>query len=145
MPYCRHCHKEISKFDTDICPHCGEKKPIADGYRTMDITRTMDTLSQEGYELPKSRSQKTFAILCMCLGYFGIHEFYIYRKTRGILCIFLTHFFVCAVGFPLTFAWLHNALGFLIPFLIEWVFYVILGILYLKVESPKDGRGEFLR
>ena len=146
MPYCRHCHQEISKFDTDICPKCGGSKPIAEGYQTMDITRAIDVVEGAHYDMPKSRSQKTFAILCMTLGYLGIHDFYIYRNIRGVACILISLVFVSAVGFPLYFLQLvPNALAFLLPFAFEWIIFVLVGILYLKVEAPKDGHGDFLR
>ena len=146
MPYCRHCHQEISKFDTDICPRCGGARPIAQGYKTMDVTRNFATVSGEQYSMPKTRSQKTFSLLCMLLGYFGVHEFYIYRKSRAIAIIFITLAFVGGVGSLLFFLTpLHNVLAYLLPFLVLWVIYIVLGIFYRKVEAPKDGKGEFLR
>lgn len=145
MPYCRFCHKEISKFDTDICPHCGEKNPIAQGYKTMDVTRNFKTLGAE-VDAPKTKSQKVYAFLCMGLGYFGIHNFYIYRTQRGLIDIAITVLFIMAIGLPLFFTGvLANALAFIIPFLFVWLVNVGLGFYYLKVEAPKDGKGDFLR
>ncbi|MCR5348836.1 MAG: TM2 domain-containing protein [Bacilli bacterium] len=145
MPYCRHCHEEISKFDTDICPHCGGPKPIEKGYKTMDVTRVFGTV-EGNFKMPKSRSQKTFCLLCMLLGYFGIHEFYIYRPARGIVSLLVTLAVTLGVGLPLFLTGvLGNALAFVLPFLLVWACFVGLGLYYRKVESPKDGRGEFLR
>lgn len=146
MPYCQYCHEEISKFDTDICPHCGAKKPIAQGYKTMDVTRAFGAVDGSEYKMPKTRSQKTFCILTMTLGFFGVHEFYIYRPKRGLVSIAVTLLFVLAVGLPLFLTGaLANALAFLIPFAVVWIAHVALGIFYFRVESPKDGRGDFLR
>ena len=146
MPYCRYCSEEISKFDTDICPHCGGKKPIAEGYRTMDITRAIGVVGEGDYKAPKARSHKAFAILCMTLGYLGVHDFYIYRPARGFACILITLGFVSAVGFPLFFLnVIPNALAFILPFAFEWIVFFFVGLMYMKVESPKDGRGDFLR
>ena len=146
MPYCQHCHKEISKFDTDICPHCGGARPIAEGYKTMDVTKAFGTVDGGDYKMPKTRSQKTFALLCMLLGYFGVHDFYIYRPSRGVLSILVTLALTLGVGLPLfltrAFA---NPGAFLIPFGAVWLFHIVLGLYFLKVESPKDGRGDFLR
>ena len=145
MPYCKYCHSEISKFDTDICPHCGGSKPIAVGYQTMDVTRTFQTAGSD-LKMPRTRSQRTFCLLCMFLGYFGIHDFYIYRPKKGLVCILATVLFTLAVGLPLFLTGLlPNALAFVLPFVAVWIVFVILGLLYLKVESPKDGKGEFLR
>lgn len=144
MPYCRHCHQEISKFDTDICPHCGGEKPIASGYKTMDVTRTFGTV--EGKKMPKTKSQKVFSVLAMLLGYFGVHNFYIYRYSRAVIDILITVVLVASVGSGLFFSGLiPNALAFLIPFFAIWVCHILLGIYYGRIEAPKDGRGEFLR
>ena len=145
MPYCRHCHQEITKFDTDICPYCGGDKPIATGYKTMDITRPFKPVGGD-YAMPKTRSQKTFCLLCALVGYFGVHDFYIFRAKRGLLDCLLSIAFVLAVGLPLFFTGAFaNALAFVLPFALVWLFHVILAILYWKVESPKDGKGDFLR
>lgn len=146
MPYCRNCHQEISRFDTDICPHCGTPQPIAQGYKTMDVTKAFKAENSNEYELPKTKSQKVFAILCMTLGNFGVHEFYIYRPKRGFVALGLTIFFVLAFGLPMFFTKiLDNAWAFVIPFAFLWLLHILLGIYYLRVESPKDGKGEFLR
>ena len=145
MPYCRNCHKEISRFDNDICPHCGTPHPIAEGYKTMDVTKAFRA-GDANYVPPKTRSQKVFAALCMGLGYFGVHEFYIYRPKRGFISIALTVVLIAAFGFPMFFSGvLKNAFAFLIPFFFVWFVHIILGIYYFKVESPKDGKGDFLR
>ena len=144
MPYCRSCHQQISKFDTDICPYCGEKNPISSGYKTLDVTRTFGTI--EGREMPKTKSQRTFAILAMTLGYFGVHNFYIYRPKRGLIDILITLVLVLGVGFGLFFGGvMQNAMAFLIPFFVVWAAHIALGVYYLKIESPKDGKGDFLR
>ena len=146
MPYCRNCHQEISRFDTDICPHCGTPNPIAQGYKTMDVTKAFRAENSGEFELPKTRSQKAFAILCMCLGNFGVHEFYILRPRRGFIAIMLTILFVCAFGLPMFLTKiLDNAWAFVIPFAVLWLLHIALGVYYLRVESPKDGKGEFLR
>ena len=145
MPYCRHCHKEISKFDTDICPCCGGAKPIADGYKTIDVTRTFDAAYTDA-KMPKTRSQKAFCVLTMTLGYFGVGEFYIYRPKRALFCLISTLIVVSGGGSALFFSnALRNALAFVLPFLGLWLIYVVAGIVYLKVDSPKDGKGDFLR
>lgn len=144
MPYCRHCHEEISKFDTDICPHCGGDKPIATGYKTMDVTRAFGTI--EGRQMPKTRSQKTFAILAMTFGYFGVHNFYIFRPKRGLIDILITLALVGGMGSALFFSGaLVSAMAFLTPFFAVWLCHILLGVYYMKIESPKDGKGEFLR
>ena len=145
MPSCKYCHQEISKFDTDICPHCGARRPIDPNYKTMDITKNIKTVAGDGYELPKSRSQKVYGILCMTLGWLGVHDFYIYMPKRGAMHLIATILLVLIVGLPVFFAAWPNPLAFIIPLLVAILAHIPLGYVYWKVESPKDGRGEFLR
>lgn len=145
MPNCKYCHQEITKFDTDVCPHCGAKRPIDPNYETMDITKNIKTVAGDRFQLPKTRSQKTFGILCMTLGWAGVHDFYIYMPKRGVLNIIATLLITLGVGLPVFLAAWPNPLAFIIPFLVVALLHIPLGIVYWKVESPKDGRGEFLR
>ena len=146
MPYCRNCHKEISKFDNDVCPYCGTRKPIDPAYKTMDVTTNIAKLAADGYELPKTRSQKAFCYLCMFLGCFGVHYFYIYLPKRGVLDLFCTLVCVLGIGLPLTLTGVFvSAFAFLIPFFVLFLLHVGLGFYFFSVQSPKDGKGDFLR
>ena len=43
MPSCRNCGARLSKFDSDICPVCGTKKPLEGvSTETIDITSQVD-------------------------------------------------------------------------------------------------------
>lgn len=144
MPYCKSCHKEISRLDNDVCPYCGQIDPIEGKYETKDITSHIDAVKGD-YELYKSKSHKIYGFLCMALGFLGIHEFYIGFWKKGI-------------AFIASFALLEGAVGTLLYFLawpspfvylILWgafiVFDVVLGLLLLKKDCLKDAEGEFLR
>ena len=144
MPNCKFCHKEITKFDTDICPHCGAIRPIDPNYKTMDITKNIKTVAGD-FDLPKTRSQKVFGILCMTLGWLGIHDFYIYLPKRGLAHILVTLIVVLGIGLPVYFAAWQNVLAILIPLFVVILAHVPLGYALWKIESPRDGRGEFLR
>ncbi|MCR5491506.1 MAG: TM2 domain-containing protein [Bacilli bacterium] len=145
MPYCKSCHAKISKFDTDICPHCGERNPIDPDYATMDITKRFDLMG-DNEPLYRSKSQKTASILSMTLGYFGVHFFYIKKINFGIFAILATLVLVGGIGSALYFgADVHPAISYLAPFAAVWVYWLVYGILFSKRNSPKDGEGEFLR
>lgn len=145
MPYCKNCHKEITKFDTDICPYCGEEKPIDENYVTMDMTQHIDPQAK-GYKLYKSKSHRLFSLLCLFFGYFGIHNFYLGFTKRGFIDLGVTVFIVAGAGCVLFFTkLLANAWAFLIPFFALWIFYIALGIVYFRKDSLKDSNGEFLR
>ena len=83
MPRCKYCHSEITKFDTDICPKCGERNPIDDNYRTMDITQHIDPQTGD-FKLYKSKSKKMTLFLTALLGPLGIDEFYRGFTGRGV-------------------------------------------------------------
>jgi len=145
MPYCKNCHREISKFDADICPFCGEKNPIDPSYETMDITKHIDPMAK-GYGLYKSKSHKTLIWLCGLLGYFGAHDFYLGFKKRAIYELISTIVIVGGAGSIFYFTKLiPNGLAYVIPFAVVWLIYVIVAIVLSKNDSLKDSNGEFLR
>ncbi|MDY5441072.1 MAG: hypothetical protein SPG64_02470 [Candidatus Enteromonas sp.] len=143
MPICKNCHREITKFDNDICPYCGEKNPIPAGYQTMDMTQVLSSLPEE--DLPKTRKRKTAAFLCFFLGIFGAHFFYLFEKTKGLITIAATLFLLGGVGTILYFLLNHFVAIYPILLGVEYLFFIAGGIYLLKKESPKDGHGEFLR
>ena len=145
MPYCKNCNQIISKFDTDICPYCGTPHPIESGYKTMDMTKRYDQFGNQS-PLYRSRSQKTAAILAMATGPFGGHFFYVRKPVAGIIAILATLLIVGGVACALIFGASFNpALAILIPLAGVWLCHIVYGLLFLKMNSPKDGNGEFLR
>ena len=55
MPICRNCGARIEKFNKDICPICGEKKPLEGvNSETVEITGQIDpnnkVLTKDGYK-----------------------------------------------------------------------------------------------
>lgn len=143
MPTCKNCHRNISKFDSDVCPYCGEKDPIESSYKTKDVTQFVDPLSGE-YELYKSKSKKTMVILMMTLGLFGVPYFYIGKKKEGFIALFSSLVIIGGVGCLLFFTCLSNAWAFLIPFFALYLLYLILGFVLKGNDSLKDNNGEFL-
>lgn len=146
MPYCKYCKKEISKFDSDVCPHCGGISPIEDNYKTMDVTTSFGKYGKD-ISLYKSKSHKKFALLCMLLGMIGVHNFYIHKQKTAYINIAVSILFIACLGLILYFsgAIKNYYLAFLLPFIILFVIYLFLGLYYLKKDSLKDGEGEFLR
>ncbi len=144
MPYCKNCHKEISRLDADVCPYCGEKHPIDEDYATKDMTSHIDPVTGH-YELYKSKSHKTYAILAMTLGFTGAHDFYLGFKGRGVA--FLSAF-ILSVALACLCPLFMTANAFL-PLIIVLAFWVLfdlaLGFALLKKDCLKDATGEFLR
>lgn len=144
MPYCKNCHKEISRLDADVCPYCGEKRPIDEDYATKDMTSHIDPVTGH-YELYKSKSHKVYAILAMTVGFTGAHDFYLGFKGRG--AIFLTFFllsFLCFFVLPL-FGCIKPYVSIIALPTFWIIFDLILGIALLKKDCLKDATGEFLR
>ncbi len=144
MPTCKNCHRNISKFDSDICPFCGEKNPIESSYKTKDVTQFVDPLSGE-YELYKSKGKKTMIVLMMTLGLFGAPYFYIGKLKAGFISLLVSMSLIGGIGSLLFFTCLNNALAYLIPFFALYLFYIVLGLIISKSDSLKDSNGEFLR
>ena len=94
MPKCRFCGESITKFDKDICPFCGEKKPLEGvDNATIDITQFIETLPEEDKHIKFKQHKKIVNILlCMFLGYFSADLFYIGFKKIGLIRLLINVF-----------------------------------------------------
>ena len=145
MPYCKKCHARIDKFNKDRCPICGEENPF-DGIdsKTVEITTSIQTSGLEELDY-HPRTRKNLLIFFICLGFFGVPYFYMYRKLAGI--IYASINIVSIIALALIFALvanLHIALAIILPILILLVINSLVGIYYFYKPNLKDGRGEFL-
>jgi hypothetical protein len=144
MPQCKNCHREISKFDSDVCPFCGTPHPIDDNYKTKDMTQFVDPVSGD-YKLYKSKSKLVAGLLCALLGEFGAHSFYLGFWKRGLIELGVTLLLIGGVGSLLFFVSPLSFWGYLIPWFALIVVYAIISYRYFQGESTKDAAGEFLR
>jgi len=146
MPICKNCHHSISSFDKDVCPYCGENNPIDENYETKDMTQFVDPVSGD-YKLYKSKSRKASAFLCLFLGYFGAHSFYLGFYRRGAIEAIASLLIIGGIGSLLGFL-LQGKMPFYLPhiilFAVLFLVYAILSIRYFHKDSLKDSRGEFL-
>ena len=145
MPTCRHCNRQIEKFETDICPYCGGKDPIPASYKTMDITKNIAKVDGKSVNLYKSKSQAVYANLCLFLGFAGIHNFYIKKPKLGYIDIAITAFIIALMGSLLTFLTPLQGFGYLIAFGVAFLLFAIYSFYLRQKDSPRDGEGEFLR
>ena len=74
MKYCTHCGNEVLD-DAVICPKCG--CPFDDKWNKKGKTIVNPDCS--------SKSRGMALILCVILGYLGIHRFYVNKIGTGIL------------------------------------------------------------
>ena len=145
MPKCKYCNKEIQKFDVDICPHCGHPNPVPVDYRTMDVTKTILKLNVDGKSLYRSKSRKTYILLCMFLGWTGAHNFYILKRNLGIIDIVISVILLGGLGSLLSFLTPLSFFGYLIAFGVDFVCFFVYSFLLQLKDSPRDGNEEFLR
>ncbi|GHT91939.1 hypothetical protein FACS1894140_3270 [Spirochaetia bacterium] len=82
--FCRACGAIIKK-EAEICPHCGvrNQRQVKE-VSSVNIPQKKVTIYPEGYII---KSKWTALILCLFLGSFGAHRFYIGRYITGILMI----------------------------------------------------------
>ncbi len=147
MPKCKYCGEPISRIlDKDICPFCGKTKPL-EGVEdiTEDYTRAFEPIKQELAPV-KHKSRVTTAVLCMTLGVFGAHAFYIGRKYLGLILLGIFLALVGGVGCILFFTnAIPNVLAFLIPYFLMEIAMIVSGIMILRRTTDKDANGEFLQ
>ncbi len=147
MPKCKYCHENITKFDKEICPFCGGKKPL-EGVddSTYDITQFVDIMKKSDQEVKfKQRKRVTNGLLCMFLGIFGADAFYLGFKKIGFIRLIIDILIYAAISLILFFFTELSFYSFIIPFGVLFVIYFIIGIINLSIRGKKDINGVFLR
>lgn len=92
MKFCKHCGKQI-KMAAVICPHCGcqvesiQQETTAQPNIVINNSNSNSNVNQNvnvcGYGRPKNKW--VAFLLCLLVGYLGIHKFYEGRIGMGIL------------------------------------------------------------
>lgn len=147
MPKCKYCGENITKFDKEICPFCGGKKPLegVESY-TVDITQTINTVDKKTVENYKQHSKLVNSLLCMFLGIFGADSFYLGHFKLGISRFLVGLIYIISLFCILYFAVnLEILYSLLISIGSIFVVYFILGIIGLFLNSRKDSNGAFLK
>ena len=145
MPSCRNCGARLSKFDTDICPVCGTKKPLEGvSSETIEITSQVD-LSGFAAGQKVVRRRKTLLFLFLFVGFSGAPFFYLKQKKNAFIWL-LANIAIMGGLFAFFFAGLslHIALAIVLPIVTAYVFNIGAGILYYYIPNLKDGEGEFI-
>jgi hypothetical protein len=145
MPQCKNCHREISKFDNDICPYCGYPHPIDDNYKTKDMTQFVDPVTGN-YQLYKSKKRNVAFFLTLLLGFSGAGDFYLGYRKRGIVDLLISLAVILGGGFGLYYGVPSlGFIGFFIAFAVALIGFWPLAFKILKSDTYKDANGEFLR
>ena len=83
MINCPECGKEISS-NAESCPYCGS--PVWKGQAKKQTVSSYVTITS-------NKSKKTALLLCIFLGWCGIHQFYVGRSKTGFIYMFTLGFF----------------------------------------------------
>lgn len=149
MPKCRFCGESITKFDKDICPFCGEKKPLEGvDNATIDITQFIETLPEDQKDIKFKQHKKIINILlCMFLGYFSADLFYIGFVKYGFirLAINVSMNIVAAITLYFSINELGILWAILYPFFGVVIVYFINAIILLFSKDRKDAHGVLLK
>lgn len=145
MPKCKYCGAQISKFDKDICPLCGERKPL-EGImdETVDFTNVMDAVSGEEHEVTY-KNRIVAGVLAIIFGFLGIHNFYVCKIKLALINLLESAVAIGGIGSALYFLTGLGVWGYLIPYFLVLAYDVWVGVTYFTRNDLKDGRGEIMR
>lgn len=146
MPKCKKCGARLTKFDTDICPVCGEKNPLEGvSSETIEITSNLD-FSDAELKTYKPRKRVVAFILFLTLGFTGIPCFYLKYTKLGIYCLIGSLILIGGIGSILAFCTsLGPVLGYVIGLLSTYAFHIFTALYTMFKPNLVDGNGEFLR
>ena len=145
MPSCRNCGARLSKFDSDICPVCGTKKPLEGvSSETIEITSQVD-LSGFAAGQKIVRRRKTMLLLFLLVGFTGAAYFYLKQKKNAFIWLAAN---LAVIGGLFAFFYfglsLHIALAIILPIVTVYVFNAATALIYYYIPNLKDGEGEFV-
>ena len=147
MPYCKNCGSRITKFEKDICPVCGQKKPLEGASSdTVEITTELDVHSKEGKKMYKAHYRSVTFALFSLIGLTGAGFFYLRFKKLGfiwlgtnlVLLACLILIFGTAISYT---SWITYVASVAIIYLVN----IGSGVFYLVKKDIRDGNGEFIR
>lgn len=90
--FCKYCGEQIDK-ECVVCPKCGKQiEQLNDANKNIVINNNTSASASATVITPvvvgKAKNKWVAFLLCLFLGYFGIHKFYEEKVGMGILYIF---------------------------------------------------------
>ena len=146
MPYCKNCGSRITKFDKDICPVCGMKKPLEGAVSdTVEITSDLDFHDKENKKIYDAHFRITAFVFFAFLGWTGAGWFYL--KFKKIGWIWLACNLVVIGGLMALFVLLTSPtlwVSYVAPIAVVYLINMGVGVFFLCKSDLKDGNGEFI-
>ena len=146
MPYCKNCGSRITKFDKEICPVCGEKKPLDGAVSdTVEMTTELNVKDKNIGKIYKGHFRLDTFLWFLFLGWTGAGFFYLRFKKLGLIWLLcnlaviggLIALFGVMIGFD-------NWLSYVAPFAVVYLISIGVGVYFLVKKDIKDGNGEFI-
>ncbi len=147
MPICKNCGSRLTRFDKDVCPVCGFKKPLEGvSSDTIEITAEISAVKDDNKSSYKPKSRKMAFLYSALLGFTGAPFYYLKYYMTGMIWLLANLLVGGGIFVPLfVFAQLSLLLSLLISIGTLYILNIILGFYFLSKHDLKDGRGEFLR
>ena len=146
MPYCKNCGSRITKFEKDICPVCGQKKPLEGASSdTVEITTELNVHSKDTRQMYKAHFRSiTFALFSL-IGFTGAGFFYLRFKKLGFIWLsanlILLACLILLFGSSISYtSWITYVASIAIIYLLN----IGSGVFYLVKKDVRDGNGEFI-
>lgn len=144
MPRCKYCDELISRLDKDVCPFCGGLKPLEGvDNSTEDLTKAFSAIKED--DVVKHRKKITACLLYIFLGVFGVADFYLGYKRRGLIAILVSLVLIGGVGSAIFFTAWQSPLAYLVFYFAIELVMIFAGLSYLFRHDLVDADGEFLR
>lgn len=144
MPVCRNCGARLTKFDKDICPVCGTKKPL-EGVTsdTVEMTSFIDMENNKDFRVKKRTTMLFFAFVA---GFTGLPFFYLHDIKKGVICASLNViFFVTSIILFAVVLGVNALVATVLNLITMYFVNSLVGIELYFTDSLKDGYGEFVR
>ena len=102
--YCKNCGQQIDD-KAAVCIHCGVatkdpeqqvKQPVINIVNTNTNTNTNRNYNRSGGSTYIHKKKWTAFFLCLFLGYFGVHRFYVGKTGTGLIWMFTCG--LCGIG-----------------------------------------------
>lgn len=146
MPKCKNCGEEITKFDKDICPYCGFKKPFdSNEYKTIDVTQTIEVIKDDDKYNFKIKKRFIAFLLSFFLGVFGSDCYYLGFVKEGLYKFLISAVIFSVISLPLFFYTELSYYAFVVGGGVIFILSMLLSFVYIFSDTIKDKKGAFLK